>query len=290
MLACVFKLLARLPLPVLHRLGDGLGTAAFYLLPATRRRVRRHLQIADLPARAADVRQVLRETAKSGLELPLAFYRPTGAIRSLFVQTHGWEHIETALHTGKGLLLLTPHLGSYDLAGRYISERLPHPLTALYKPPKIKWLDDIMQQGRQRGNGRTAPASAQGVKQIVKALRGGESTIVLPDHVPDPHEGGGVWADFFGTPAYTATLAAKLAQVKNVQTLFFCGERLPCGQGFALHIEPAQGAPAGKPADDALWLNRNLERLIRRFPQQYLFAYNRYKHPAGAPPPPHEAP
>ncbi len=159
----------------------------------------------------------------------------------------------------------------------------------MYKPPKIKAFDAVMQAGRVRGKGKTAPTSIQGVKQIIKALRGGEATIVLPDHVPSPEEGGdGVWVDFFGKPAYTMTLAGKLAQVKGVKALFFCGERLPDGKGFVLHIEPLRGELNGDKENDARVINENTEYWIRRFPEQYLFMYNRYKHPEGAPFPPPE--
>ena len=96
-------------------------------------------------------------------------------------------------------------------------------------------------------------------------------------------EGGeGVWVDFFGKPAYTMTLAGKLAQVKNVRALFFVGERLPNGRGFALHVAPVSGCFNGDKAHDARVINRNVEYWVRRFPSQYLFAYNRYKHPFGA--------
>lgn len=281
----LFKILSALPLKQLHRLGALLGAAAFRLLPKERERIRRHLRQADLPDDDGMVRRVLQETAKGGLELPLAFCLPPHQAADLFVGVEGWEYVQTALAAGQGILLMTPHIGSYDLAGRYISEQLPFPLTAMYKPPKIRALDEMMQAGRIRGKGRTAPASLQGVKQVMKALRAGEATILLPDHVPDPGEGGdGVWADFFGKPAYTMTLAAKLAQMKNVCPLFFCGERLPEGRGFVLHIEPLRGSLNGDKEDDARIINENTEYWIRRFPEQYLFSYNRYKQPAGAPP------
>ena len=105
--------------------------------------------------------------------------------------------------------------------------------------------------------------------------------------MPDEH-GDGVWAPFFGRPAYTMTLAGRLAQVKNVRPLFFAGIRLPESRGFALHIEPVEGSFNGDKAHDAEIINRNVENWVRRFPEQYLFAYNRYKHPSGAPLPPQE--
>ena len=139
-------------------------------------------------------------------------------------------------------------------------------------------------RGRVRGKGKTAPTNIQGVKQVIKALRSGEATIVLPDHAPSPEEGGdGVWVPFFGKYAYTMTLAGKLAQVKGVKALFFCGERLPNGKGFVLHIESMRGELNGDKQHDAQIINENTEYWIRRFPTQYLFMYNRYKQPAGAP-------
>ena len=252
-----------------------------------RRRVIDNLTAAQLPADDRTVKAVFQETAKGGLELPVAFFRRPERIETLFKAVYGWEHVQTALDAGEGLLFITPHIGSYDLAGRYISQQLPFPLTAMYKPPKFKAMDAVMQAGRVRGKGKTAPTNMQGVKQVIKALRAGEATIVLPDHVPSPEEGGdGVWTEFFGKPAYTMTLAGKLAQVKGVKALFFCGERLPDGQGFALHIEPLRGELNGDKEHDARIVNENTEYWIRRFPTQYLFMYNRYKHPAGAPLPP----
>ena len=285
-----FRLLSLLPLPLLHALARLLGTLAYRILPKDRERIRANLATAGMDADENSIKTVLRETAKCGLELPVAFFRQPEKISALFREIHGWQHIQNALDAGEGLLLVTPHIGSYDLAGRYISERLPFPLTAMYKPPKIQAFDDVMQAGRVRGKGRTAPTSIQGVKQVIKALRAGEATIILPDHVPDPADGGeGVWADFFGRPAYTMTLAGKLAGLKNVRTLFFCGERLPHGRGFRLHIEPLAGSLNGEKAHDAALINRNVEYWVRRFPGQYLFAYNRYKHPAGAPEPPEQS-
>lgn len=287
LITCLFRLLAALPLPVLHTLGNLLGSLAYRLLKKDRKRVEANLAQAGLEASPEAVKRVFRHTAKGGLELPVAFFRQLEEIEQLFVRVHGWEHVQTALDNGNGLLLITPHIGSYDLAGRYISQQLPFPLTAMYKPPKIKALDQIMQAGRVRGKGKTAPANMQGVKQVIKALRAGEATIVLPDHVPDPESGGdGIWANFFGKPAYTMTLASKLAQIKGVQPLFFVGERLADGKGFALHIEPLQGRFNGNKLHDAALVNQNVEYWVRRFPDQYLFMYNRYKHPAGVPNPP----
>ncbi len=284
----LFRLMGAVPLPVLHWFGNMAGAVGYYLQPELRRRIGENIESAGiisdkLPAHTL-IKAVCQESLKGGLELPVAWMRSSEEIVALFKEVHGWEHVEAALAKGEGLLLITPHIGSYDLAGRYISHHLPFPLTAMYRPPKLKWLDAVMNAGRVRDKGRTAPTNMQGVKQVIKALRAGEATIVLPDQVP--HGADGIWVKFFGRPAYTMTLAGKLANVKNVSTLFFCGERLPRGQGFVLHIKPMQGELSGDTVRDTQLVNDNVEQWVRRFPAQYLFAYKRFKQPAGAPPRP----
>lgn len=279
LVSMLFVLVARLPLSVLHGIGNVLGWLAFYGSPSTRTRILHNIHFSKLAAgdQAAVklARAVSRETMKGALELPVAWTRSSEHIVSLFKEIHGWEHIEAALAQRQGLLLITPHLGSYDLAGRYISHHLPFPLTAMYRPPKLAWLEGVMNAGRVRDKGRTAPTNLKGVKQVMKALKNGEATIVLPDQVPK--DGDGVWVRFFGRPAYTMTLAARLAAMPNVAVLFFCGERLPCGRGFALHIAPLQGCLNGERLHDTQLINRNVEQWVARFPAQYLFGYNRYK-------------
>ncbi|MEC5208836.1 lauroyl/myristoyl acyltransferase [Vogesella perlucida] len=134
-----------------------------------------------------------------------------------------------------------------------------------------------------RGNGKTAPATPAGVRILMKALKSGEATIILPDQVPGGGEG--VWAPFFGRPAFTMSLLPRLAQMQGVTVLWFAGERLPDGQGFAVHIQPQTQPFNGDKAQDGAILNQQVEQLIRRWPAQYLWSYNRYKRPAGAPAP-----
>ncbi len=288
----LFQFLAYLPLPILHLLGNFLGYLAYWFAPKMRERVRENLKIAkivqDYQNSDATVKSVLKETMKGALELPIAWLRSPEHITSLFKEIEGWDHVQAAIANEQGLLFITPHLGSYDLAGRAISCRLPFPLTAMFRPPKLTWMEPIMVAGRMRDNGRTATADGQGVRTILKALRNHEATIVLPDQVPTG--GDGIWAKFWGKDAYSMTLAGKLAGMKNVQTFFFVGERLPKGRGFKLIIEPMATPSNGNREHDTQIINDQVESLIRRCPTQYLFSYNRFKIPAGANTPPEDHP
>ncbi|TCP14837.1 KDO2-lipid IV(A) lauroyltransferase [Crenobacter luteus] len=284
----LFHALSRLPLGLLQGLGAACGRLVYLASPRFAARLKSNLAQSQIVGPYQDltslVKQCAAETGKGAFELAIAWCAEPDAIARQVRRCDGWEYVEAALARGDGIVFVTPHLGSYDIAGRYLSQRLPFPLTAMYRPPKLAWLEPLMNAGRARGQGRTAPANAAGVRQLVKALRQGEATIILPDQVPGSGEG--VWAPFFGRHAYTMTLVARLAQLKGVSTLFFTGERLPRGAGFAVKIEPPAEPFTGDKDEDAARLNRTIETMIRRHPAQYLWSYNRYKRPAGVPAPP----
>lgn len=287
LLHLLFFALSRLPLRGLQMLGAVCGRLTLVASPRFAARLRDNLANSKILETYQDlptlVKQTAAQTGMGAFELAIAWCRNPDDIAKLVKSCQGWEHVESALAQKHGIVFITPHLGSYDIAGRYISNRLPFPLTAMYRPPKMAWLEPLMNAGRVRGKGKTTPATAAGVRQLVKALKGGEATIILPDQVPG--NGEGIWAPFFGRPAYTMTLVPRLAQVEGVTTLFFYGERLPKGEGFAIRIEPPAESFTGDKTEDVARLNRMVELMIRRHPTQYLWSYNRYKRPAGAPAP-----
>jgi KDO2-lipid IV(A) lauroyltransferase len=102
---------------------------------------------------------------------------------------------------------------------------------------------------------------------------------LLPDQAPKSGEG--VWADFFGRPAYTMTLVARLQRATGAAIIMAFAERLAGGRGYHIHFEEVPTAQFDEAA-----LNRAIEAQIRRRPEQYLWSYSRYKVPAGAGAPP----
>lgn len=279
----IFWFLSRIPLKGLHLIGFLLGELMYRFAKRETQRIRDNLAISQIFAEKEEIEQHTRQnclhTCYSGVELPIAWLRTSRHIENLFHDTQGWEVVEEALAQKKALLFITPHIGSYDLAGRFISQQLPFPLTAMFRPPRISWLEPIMNKGRQRDKGRIAPATAQGVRLVLKALKNKEATIVLPDQVPS--NGEGVWVPFFNKKAYTMTLASRLANMSDVATFFFVGERLSKTKGFRLNIYPLEGQLTGDKVQDSYIINQNVEKLIKKFPDQYLFSYNRYKAPDG---------
>jgi KDO2-lipid IV(A) lauroyltransferase len=192
----------------------------------------------------------------------------------------GAEAARTAQEAGKALLFLTPHMGAFEIASQYAGREMP--ITVLYRRPKVGWIEPLMRAGRGRANVRLVPADLSGVREMFGALKRGEAVGFLPDQVPGVGEG--EWSRFFGRPAFTMTLAAKLAGRDNVACYLAFARRLPAGAGYSIVLRPL---PAAEPGESATRrLNRALEDLVRECPEQYLWGYNRYKTPQGAPPPP----
>lgn len=276
----LFRLLSKLPLRVLHAFGAMLGWAAYLASSSYRRLYRNNARIADVPWPLA--RQGVAEAGRLIAELPWLWLRPHGQALGDKLQWRGAELIEQGLAAGRGLVFLTPHLGCFEMTAQAFVERFAAagPITVLFRPARQAWLRRIMDDSRVRPGLETAPANLAGVRQMIRALRKGQSIGLLPDQVP-PH-GQGVWAPFFGRSAYTMTLAVRLLQQTGATPLLIWGERLPKGRGYVVHVMQAPMVAADLPAESAAaTINQSMEHLIRRAPHQYLWGYNRYKQPRG---------
>jgi KDO2-lipid IV(A) lauroyltransferase len=215
------------------------------------------------------------QTGKTLVELPAIWLLSQQESAASVVRVVGWEHIEHAMSARRGLILLTPHLGCWEISAQYFSLR--YPLTVMYREPKVSALGRLMSVGRTRVNMTSVPADVGGVRALYRALKRGEAIGMLPDQVPG--RGEGEWAAFFGRPAYTMTLAMRMAQTSAAPVMVAFAERLSAGRGFVIHVEPLPDPLPGE--TPVRRMNRALEGLIRRCPAQYLWAYNRYKVPAG---------
>ena len=279
----LFRWLARQPLWLLHAIGSLLGWVTFCLSPSYRRRFRANARQAGVSAAAA--RPAIAQAGRLVMESPFLWLRPAVEPIRPPVAWSGDELVAQAYAQGRGIVYLTPHLGSFEITAQALAERFAAefgPLTVLYRPARKALLRELMDGARERPGIATAPASLAGVRLMIRALRRGEAVGLLPDQVPP--DGMGVWAPFFGKPAYTMTLAARLIQQTGAVPLLIWGDRLPRGAGFAVRISALDAQlPAGSDeaaqAESARLINQAMERLILGRPGQYLWGYNRYKQP-----------
>ena len=279
----LLRWLSRRPLWFLHALGALTGWAAWLLSPSYRNRF--NAQAAQAGVGAAARRAAVAHAGRMVAELPWLWLRPHDTPLQARIEWHGQAHLEAAHAQGRGVLLMTPHLGCFEVAAQAYAQAFAAslaPITVLFRPARQRWLRELIDSVRQRPGLVTAPASLAGVRQMIRALRRGETVGLLPDQVPP--DGMGVWAPFFGRPAYTMTLAARLVQQTGAVPLLIWGERLAAGAGYAVRVSgfgEALPDDAGRQAESAAAVNRAIERLILQCPQQYLWGYHRYKQPRG---------
>ncbi|CEN56352.1 lysophospholipid acyltransferase family protein [Candidatus Methylopumilus turicensis] len=272
-LAYMLKLLAKLPLWVVHLLGSALGWLSYLSYQKYAHLINTNLKLSQLTKDSVSLKKTLHrnisETGKAFLETFAIWFKDYSRLSPWYQGCTGWEHVESGLSKGKGIIFLTPHLGCFEITSLYYGQF--HPITVLFRPPRQSWLMPLINQGRQRGKVSLAPANAQGVKLLLQALKRGEAIGILPDQAP--YEGEGEWAPFFGRPAYTMTLASKLAQKSGAQVLMAFGERLPNGRGYHIHIKPIPEGGINTPE----LLNQAIENTIAQCPSQYMWIYDRYK-------------
>ena len=266
----------------LHAIGGALGWLVWALSPTYRRRLRANARLAGISPR--DQRRAIAAAGRMVAETPWLWLRAGDADRERLVQWRDPQELDAAVAQGRPLVLLTPHMGSFEICARAYTQRhgARKPVTVLYRPAKSRRLREFQQASRERPTMPTAPASLAGVRQMLRALKRGEAVGLLPDQVPP--EGQGVWAPFFGLPAYTMTLANRLMRQTGADCIVLRGERLPRGRGWVIHCSRlARAMPTGSDAEAqeeaATVINETMEREILRDPGQYLWGYHRYKQP-----------
>ncbi len=265
----LLRAFALLPLPVLHALGSAMGWLAYWFSGTYRRRFNENAQLAGLSA--AKLGGAIGEAGKLVAETPrLWFGKPVP------MQWMDVDVVRAAVAKGRGVLFLTPHLGCFEITAQAYAA-IFGPITVLYRPARKPWLRDLVATSRVRKNLVVAPTTLGGVKQLLQALRAGQVVGLLPDQVPPG--GMGVWAPFFGQPAYTMTLPSRLVKQTGATVLLVWGERLAHGQGFRVHVRSWDGEFEADPVAAATQVNTAMEALIREHPAQYLWGYARYKQP-----------
>ena len=278
------RLCAYLPLRVVHALGAGAGwlLARF---PNDARHVAR-INLArccpqlDAAARRRLTEQCLIETARTALETGPLWHWDRDRIRRLAQGAEGEDLLEQSLAAGRGAILAIPHLGAWEMVGAYCSMR--HPMTSLYRPPRLDNLDALMKTARERFGARLVPSDTAGVRALIKAARHGGLLGILPDQ--EPRYGNGIFSPFFGIPAYTMTLLARLAQQTGAPIFITYAERLARGSGYRLHFRPLALADGSSTEEITAAVNAAIEDCVLRIPQQYQWSYKRFKtRPPGEP-------
>jgi KDO2-lipid IV(A) lauroyltransferase len=280
LVSAVFWLIGTLPMPWLHRLGRWAGRRR---RGRTRRIVETNLQLCfpalDTPERTRLVDLSLAEAGASMLEAFRIWTRPRRSLR-LIREIRGAEILAEARAEGRGVLLLAPHLGAWELLSLHLATLGPGGV--LYRPPASPAVEAAIVRARGTLGMEQIRADRNAPRTLIRRFAKGELVGILPDQ--QPKVGEGVFAPFFDVQALTMTLAPRLAQ--RVPTVFGWAERLPDSAGFRLHFKRAPAALADPdPVVAAGALNAAIEDWVREHPEQYVWTYKRFsRRPAGEPP------
>ncbi|MEO6517903.1 MAG: lauroyl acyltransferase [Pseudoxanthomonas sp.] len=286
-------LLTSLPWPWLRALADTMAWLWRRLDARESQVTRRNLRLAYpelLPSQRAELhRRVLRTTARQALET-LRFWTHPHADNLLHLRVrHGEALYDAALAAGKGVIVVAPHFGNWELLNQWLSSR--GPIAIVYAPPDSPVGDAFLVRVRSADNIRQVRAEGPAVRQLWKVLKGGGAVGILPDQ--QPKLGDGEFAPFFGVQALTMTLVSRLAERTGATVLFAWCERTSAELEFALHVQAApEGIADADPVLAATALNGMVERIARRDPAQYQWTYKRYgaRPPGSGEPNPYKEP
>ncbi|MDF2529751.1 MAG: lipid biosynthesis acyltransferase [Gammaproteobacteria bacterium] len=281
------RTISKLSLRSIHQLGDCIYYLSKIIPFKFKKVISIHIKLCFPELSASQqkdlINQSIRQTLYCMAEMPFIWFSAPEKALQHVKQVSGEDLIMAATKAGKSIIVLAPHLGSWEMYGLYASAL--HPSAGLYKPRKKAYQEAIIREARERrGNVSMFPTTASGVKALYRALEDKKWVGVLPDH--DPGKNGGVYVPFFGISANTMTLAARLAQKSQASIFFGYAERLPHSQGFHIHFVPASEDIMNEDLTQAAAaMNRNIEACVRRIPAQYEWSYKRFRRRPNNEPP-----
>ena len=283
LIVLTMHLLAALPWSWLRALGNFLGWI-FWRFDTREKRVTATnialcLPELDSAARTALTRARLAEFGRTVFEMPKLWLSPSAVVEAQIREIEGEGLMLQQLGQRRGVMLLAPHHGNWEVAGIYLAEH--YGITIMYLPSQSAEIEALVRNARSRNGAKLVPADASGVRSVYKTLKQGGLVGVLPDQVPNQ---GADFAPFFGRPALTMTLVSNLLQKTHARAIMCVALRLPSG-GFKLVFTEADAALYSNDLQQSLsGLNRSVEAVVRVAPDQYQWEYKRFKRqPQGVP-------
>ena len=228
----------------------------------------------DVESRNKLLAESLEQTGMTYAEMGMSWLWPSSWTLRKVVSVEGLDVLDKAVANDKGVIIIAPHIGNWEVLNLYASNL--YPITVLYKQPKLKFFDWLINKMRKRLGGDMAPANATGVRKLMKKLRAKGVIAILPDQ--EPTQGSGEFAPFFGREAYTMTLLSQLASKTQCTVIAGVAIRQANGQGFAIKFTEIEGDIHSRNTIDSIEvLNQSIESIVKQCPAQYQWEYKRFK-------------
>ncbi|MBC3870507.1 LpxL/LpxP family acyltransferase [Undibacterium oligocarboniphilum] len=275
-------LLHWLPLPVLGRMGEGLGNLLFFVI-----RKRRHITLTNLrlclPERSEEERrQIARRHfqlyARSVLERGVLWWASETRLKKL-IQVE--PAVPLALIQSGPTILLCPHFVCLDVAG--VAVMLESSLCSIYTEQRNKVFDQALRQGRSRFRPVKLFSRAEGVKPIIRAMQEKLPYFMLPDM--DFGAKNAEFIPFFGVPAATLTAMPRLAASTQAKVVPVIATMLPDYRGWKVCFHaPWEHYPGDDITAATRQMNAFIEQEVLKAPAEYFWAHKRFKtRPPGEP-------
>jgi KDO2-lipid IV(A) lauroyltransferase len=206
-------------------------------------------------------------------EMGAVWLKPVEQILASIESIEGEALLLEAIDRSQGLIVLIPHIGNWEVMGLHLAS--VHQTTSLYELSGRKQIDHFIKKVRSRNGATLVPTNQRGIGRLLKNLKQGQVTAVLPDQLPRGRSGG-EYAPFFGHSVLTMTLVNNLLQRTGAEAIFGFAQRTK--KGFKLVFKPACREIAADNQVGALTaLNRGVEQCIADCPEQYAWEYKRFR-------------
>jgi KDO2-lipid IV(A) lauroyltransferase len=261
-----------------------LAALVWYSVPRLRRTTRINLATVYPDLSPEERKKIGRASmtnyARGIFEAGMLWHWPLDKVFKLFDEVQGFELLEEAIELGKGLIVAAPHYGSWEMLNLYLHSK--GEAAVLYKPSKFPEIDAILTDKRRRGGAEMIPATATGIRRMFSLLKKGFYVALLPDQ--EPTGGSGEFAPFFGIEALTGVLLPRMARRTGAPVIFAVCERRKGGR-YCVHLfKPDESIYSENMREALTAANQSIEQCISVNPEQYLWAYKRFRNrPEGQP-------
>jgi Kdo2-lipid IVA lauroyltransferase/acyltransferase len=282
LLLVLMWLLHWLPLPLLGRLGEAIGSLLFVAVGSRRRITLTNLRLCMPDMSEAEHRALAKRHfqayARSVLERGVLWWASEARLKRLLVIEPGVPLAE--IQSGP-TILLCPHFVCLDVAG--VAVALESSLCSIYTRQQNETFDKALRQGRSRFRPVKLFSRAEGVKPIIRAMREGLPFFMLPDM--DFGAKDAEFVPFFGTPAATLTALPRIAAATGAKVIPVIATFLPDYRGWKVRFYPAWEK---YPGDDIVAATRRMNAFIEEraleAPAEYFWTHKRFKtRPPGEP-------
>ncbi|MBT4520614.1 MAG: lysophospholipid acyltransferase family protein [Halieaceae bacterium] len=268
---------ALLPLALARSLGRILGRIYWPIGGRSRKVTQRNIRAAfpELTPRQQDrlARRSIIATGELIAEMGHIWMRPWEYVAGLIKQVHGVELIVEAQEAGRGVIVLAPHLGNWEVVGLHAATL--GTMISLFEPPPLPKLGSVIKKARERSGATLVPTDSRGLAKLLRSVKRGDLSGILPDQAP-PELGSGENSPFMGVSCFTPTLASNMIRRTGALAVFCYARRIP--GGFSLHYELAEPDIYNEDTGVSLAaMNRGVEACVRQCVEQYQWEYKRFR-------------